>query len=329
MLEIPNVHLDIRAEIIARPLKSAFVIARGAKTEAHCLVVRVTAHGVIGQGEGVPYPRYNEDAFVAATALNALGSISADADLARLDLGYAAQNALDCAIIDWAAKHSGQRASSLLGLDAPAPVITAQTLSLGEPLAMAENARQLATDALIKIKLGGSGDLARLAAIRAARPQARLIVDANEGWSTSDYQALIPECLALGVEMIEQPFHADNDGALASLPRPIPICADEAAHNAAGVAVLKDRYDMVNIKLDKTGGIRPALAMVRAAQAQNLPYMIGCMVGSSLSMAPAMLLAKGARYVDLDGPLFLAQDVAHGIKYENGVMHPYDARLWG
>jgi L-alanine-DL-glutamate epimerase-like enolase superfamily enzyme len=241
----------------------------------------------------------------------------------------AARNALDCAFWDLEAKRAGKRVHELAGLPRPHAVVTAFTISLGDPDTMARNVARAAGHKLLKIKLGGDGDPARIKAVRKAAPNTTLIVDANEAWSPGNLAENLAACADASVALIEQPLPADADGALATIKRTVPICADESAHDRASLAGLTGRYDAVNIKLDKTGGLTEALAMCDEAQKAGLDIMAGCMVATSLAMAPAMLVAQRARYVDLDGPLLLARDRPHGLKYEGSVVNPPDAELWG
>lgn len=321
----------LRARIISRSLSQAFVIARGSRTSARSILVELEGGGKCGRGEAVAYARYGQTPKGELAKLTALPEFDLDQNPGTILPACAARNALDCALWDLRAKLSGKPVYELLGIDAPKPVQTAQTLSLGAPDDMAQAALALADDALIKIKLGAKGDLERIRAIRAAKPAARLILDANEGWSQAEYLSLIDEFVALGVEMIEQPFPVENDSALADLPRPIPICADESAHEASGLDRLDGLYDLINIKLDKTGGLSGALELAKAAKSREIPYMVGCMLASSLSMAPAQLLTGGAHFIDLDGPLFIAPDDDEhpAIRYESGIMHPALRELWG
>jgi L-alanine-DL-glutamate epimerase-like enolase superfamily enzyme len=243
----------------------------------------------------------------------------------------AARNALDCALIDLEAKSSGLPAFELLGLAAPVPVRTAYTLSLDEPDAMAKAARQAAAEGyrLLKLKIAGTGDLARVEAIRAAAPSARLIVDANEGWTPDDLVSLTPMLSRLGVALIEQPLKADEDSVLLGFQTPVPLCADESCHTRADLPRIAGRYSHVNVKLDKTGGLTEAIALVREARAQGLGLMVGCMVATSLAMAPASLIAGSAEFVDLDGPLLLAGDRTPAMQYERDLLHPPPPDLWG
>jgi L-alanine-DL-glutamate epimerase-like enolase superfamily enzyme len=241
----------------------------------------------------------------------------------------AARNALDCAMWDLAAKAAGQSVAERLGLAPLKPMTTAYTISLGTPEAMAAATAKAAHRPLLKIKLGGDGDIARIAAVRAAAPSSELIVDANEAWSADNLEQHLAACADAGVTMIEQPLPANNDAALAKIKRPMMVCADESVHDRASLEGLRARYDAINIKLDKTGGLTEALAMRDAATALGFEIMVGCMVATSLSMAPAILVAQGARVVDLDGPLLLAKDRDGGLRYEGSTVYPPDAGLWG
>jgi L-alanine-DL-glutamate epimerase-like enolase superfamily enzyme len=241
----------------------------------------------------------------------------------------AARNALDCALWDLAAKAGRTPVHALAGLPEPHALVTAYTISLGTPDAMAEAAGKAAARKLLKVKLGGEGDAARIRAVRAAAPNAELIVDANEAWRADDLSANLAACAQAGVTLVEQPLPAGDDAPLASLTRPIPVCADESVHDRASLASLAGKYDAVNIKLDKTGGVTEALAMAAQAERLGFSLMVGCMVATSLSMAPALLLAQRARVVDLDGPLLLARDREHGLRYEDSLVHPASQALWG
>ena len=241
----------------------------------------------------------------------------------------AARNALDCAFWDLEAKRTGTPVYTLAGLAAPGPLTTAFTLSLGSPEAMAKAAKEAGARPLLKIKLGGEGDIDRIAAIRNAVPHTELIIDANEGWTPDNLAANLEACAKAGVTLVEQPLHADADAALADIRRHVPVCADESAHDSASLTSLLGKYDAVNIKLDKTGGLTEALAMTREAQKLGLMTMTGCMVATSLSMAPAILIAQSARFVDLDGPLLLAKDRDHALRYEGSRVYPPTKELWG
>ena len=315
------------------PLASAFRISRGAKTEAHVIVAEIADGPHTGRGEAVPYPRYDETPARARQEIESLrdpveNGLSREGLLEALPPG-AARNALDCALWDLEAKQAGQPAWALAGLEAPQPCITAVTLSLDTPESMGEAAARHAHLPLLKLKVTGEGDLARIQAVRANAPDARLIVDANEGWSPPMLDELLPALAALGVEMVEQPLPATDDAALEGRRLALPLCADESCHTRADLPRLKGRYPMVNIKLDKTGGLTEALALAAEAQAMGFRIMVGSMVATSLAMAPAALLAGCADYVDLDGPLLLARDRAPGLRYEGAVMAPPESALWG
>lgn len=315
------------------PIAGSFVISRGAKTQASVVVATLESGGVRGRGECVPYARYGES---IERVLAQIESVRSDieagvgnADLQKLMPGGAARNALDCALWDFAAKRSGLPAYRLAGLDPPAPVTTAFTISLGTPQAMAAAAKGAAHRPLLKLKLGGAGDPERLAAVRAAVPHAKLIVDANEAWSARDLMPNLEACAKDGVQLIEQPLPADEDAVLATIAHPVPICADESCHEASDLAGLRGRYDAVNVKLDKAGGLTAAIALVAEAERLGFDLMIGSMVGTSLGAAPALLLAGKAKFVDLDGPLLLAKDRPDGLLYEGSLVHPPSPALWG
>ncbi len=312
------------------PIAGKFVISRGAKTEARVITVSLSKDGVTGHGEGVPYPRYNETVAASLQALEDLkprieGGMTRG-EIASLAIPMSARNALDCALWDLEAKSKNTTVSHLAGLPEPQPVVTAYTISLGDPGDMAAAASKASHLPLLKLKLGGTGDAARIRKVRAAVPQARLVIDANEAWAPSEISDLLKVCAAEGVELVEQPLPAYQDELLKNIEHAVPICADESAHGIEGLSSLVGKYDAVNIKLDKTGGLTPAVAMARAAKAMQLKIMIGCMVSTSLSMAPALLLAHLADWVDLDGPLILAKDRKNGLIYDNGVIQP--TRVW-
>lgn len=315
------------------PIAGRFVISRGAKTEARVVVASVTAGSVRGRGECVPYARYGETVeSVVAQIERARAAIEAGADRVALQgllPAGAARNALDCALWDFDAKRLGVRASAMAGLHRLAPATTAYTLSVGSPAEMAEAAARAADRPLLKIKLAGEGDPERLRAVRTAAPEATLIVDANEAWREADLDRHFAACVEAGVALIEQPLPAGDDAALARARRPIPVCADESVHDRAGLAALTDRYDAINVKLDKTGGLTEALALCAEAERLGFALFVGCMVGTSLAMAPAMLLTPRARFVDLDGPLLLARDRAEGLRYDGSIIHPPQPELWG
>lgn len=323
--------LDVAVERF--PIAGTFTISRGSKTEAVVVVATLAEDGVVGRGECVPYARYGETVEGVAEEIarhrQAIESGLDRATLQKIMPAGAARNAVDCALIDLEAKRAGVSAARILGLATPEPVITAFTLSLAAPEAMHAAARAAAHRPLLKVKLGGSGDAERLAAVRAGAPDSRLVVDANEGWSPDILPEMMAACAAADVTLIEQPLPAGNDDALARMVRPVPVCADESVHDRAGLATLKDRYDAVNIKLDKTGGLTEALALADAAEKAGFFLMVGCMLASSLAMAPAMLVAQRARIVDLDGPLLLARDREPGLRYEGARAFPPEPELWG
>jgi L-Ala-D/L-Glu epimerase len=315
------------------PIAGAFTIARGAKTEAQVVVAELGDGAVTGRGECVPYARYGETVEGVAAAIEAMrGALADGLDRNALQSAMpagAARNALDCAFWDFEAKTARRSVHALAGLPQPHALVTAYTISLGTPEAMAAATGRAATRKLLKIKLGGEGDLTRIRAVRAAAPNAELIVDANEAWRPESLAENLSACAAAGVTLVEQPLPAGDDAALAGIARPIPVCADESVHDRASLSKLVGRYDAVNIKLDKTGGLTEALAMADAAQALGFEIMVGCMVATSLSMAPAMLLTPQARFVDLDGPLLLAADRDDGLRYDGSTIYPPDAALWG
>ncbi len=326
-------HLHLEAIPEAFPIAGRFVISRGAKTEAH--VIRVTLRSGVnaGHGECVPYGRYGE------TIQSVLGQIELikaqiEAGCSRAELqsampAGAARNAIDCALWDLEAKISGIPAFAAIGAGNLADVVTAYTLSLGTPDEMGAAARAASYRPLLKIKVGGDRDIDRLAAVRLGAPNSAIIVDANEGWTNENIVSNMAAAAALGVVLIEQPLPVGQDGILSRIAHPVSICADESVHETSDLAALADRYDAVNIKLDKSGGLTEALEMQRTANRLGLDVMIGCMVGTSLAMAPALMLARTAKYVDLDGPLLLAKDRQPGLRYEGSTVFPPLPELWG
>jgi len=311
------------------PLAQVFTIARGSRTEAQVLTVRAFDKGVIGQGECVPYARYDETLDSVTAQIEGLPDGISRQDLQDALPAGAARNAVDCALWDLAAKESGAPVWQLAGLPKPRPLVTAFTLSLDTAENMRAAAARHAHRPLLKIKLGTPDDMPRLEAVRDGAPDARIIVDANEGWTAGVYADLAPHLLRLGVAMVEQPLPADADDMLAEIERPLPVCADESCHDRASLPGLKGKYDMVNIKLDKTGGLTEALELKKAALAEGYKVMVGCMIGSSLAMAPAVLVAQGALVTDLDGPLLLAEDRAVPLDYDQAGVHPPAPQLWG
>jgi len=323
--------LDVRIERF--PIAGSFTISRGAKTEAVTVVAELRQGGRAGRGECVPYPRYGETPEETLKALEAIReAVSEGFDRQALQTAMpagAARNALDCAFVDLEAKSSGRRAWELLGRPAPQACTTAYTISLGSPDAMSTATAKAAHRPLLKIKLGGDGDGERIAAVRRAAPESELIVDANEAWTPSDLERNLAACAQARVTLVEQPLPSGWDDMLGRIRRPVRVCADESVHDRKSLEGLRGRYDVVNIKLDKTGGLTEALAMADAAKALGFDIMVGCMVATSLAMAPAMLLTAQARFVDLDGPLLLARDRDHGLRYDGSLVHPPDAALWG
>jgi L-alanine-DL-glutamate epimerase-like enolase superfamily enzyme len=308
-------------------LAQVFKISRGSRTQAKVLTATIAADGVVGRGECVPYARYGET--LESVTDQIVGFTGGWADLPAALPAGAARNALDCAFWDHAAKSAGKRVWDLLGLPMPHPEVTAYTLSLDTPDAMEQQAARSASRPLLKIKLGTPDDMARLEAVRRGAPDTPIIVDANEGWTAGVYTDLAPHLIRLGVQMVEQPLPAGQDGMLAEIDRPLPICADESCHDRASLPTLKGKYDMVNIKLDKTGGLTEALALKAQALAEGYQVMVGCMVGSSLAMAPATILAQGVAFTDLDGPLLLAEDRDEPLNFDENGVHPPAAALWG
>ena len=325
--------IELTLAVETFPIAGRFVISRGAKTEARVVTASLRDGAHVGRGECVPYARYGESVeSVCAAILSLRGAIENGADRATLQTllpAGAARNALDCAMWDLEAKRSGRRAYASAGFSRLTPLVTAFTISVGTPQEMRAAALRAADRPLLKIKLAGEGDADRLAAVRETAPHAQLIVDANEAWPEEALEAQFAACARFGVALVEQPLPAERDEALAKIARPIPICADESAHDTASLAALKGRYDAVNIKLDKTGGLTEALAMAHAARAQGFEIMAGCMVGSSLAMAPAVLIGQMAAFVDLDGPLLLARDREPGLIYEGSTLAPPAPALWG
>ncbi|WIX34882.1 dipeptide epimerase [Salinicola sp. JS01] len=323
----------LRVEETRFALAERFTISRGARSEARVVTVSLSDAGHVGHGECVPYAHYGESVASVIAQIESLrealaSGLDREALQTRLPAG-AARNAVDCALWDLEAKRRAMPVWALAGLAPPQVQVCAYTLSLDTPAAMRDKARCHAERPLLKIKLGGEGDLERLRAVREGAPRARLIVDANEGWDLPTYQRLAPRLVELGIEMVEQPLPAADDASLAQIERRLPVCADEACHDRSSLAALVGRYDLINIKLDKSGGLTEALALKREAQALGFGVMVGCMVGSSLSMAPALLVAQGAAVVDLDGPLLLARDRDPGLHYDAMGVHPAPPALWG
>ncbi|NIZ03590.1 N-acetyl-D-Glu racemase DgcA [Thalassospira lucentensis] len=323
--------LSVISEVF--PLAQVFKISRGARTEAHVVKVTLSDGEHTGYGECVPYARYDE------TVDGVIADIEAQADalsrgMTRKELqdamkAGAARNAVDCAYWDLEAKRYGRRAWELAECPAPEGVVTAETLSIDTPDNMREAARKIASAPLLKVKLNGENVLESVRAVREGAPKSRIIVDANEAWSIELLADIGAELDALGVEMIEQPLPAGQDDGLISIDCPVLLCADESVHTIADIPRLANLYDMINIKLDKTGGLTGALELAEAATKAGLQLMTGCMVGTSLAMAPAMIIGAKSRIVDLDGPIWMAKDREHGLKFDNGVMGLPDRELWG
>lgn len=311
------------------PLRNPFAISRGSKTEARVVTCTVSRGGHVGRGEGVPYPRYGETVEAALELITAQPPGVTRQSLNRTMAPGAARNALDCALWDLEAKTAGLPVWRLAGLREPKPVEIAFTISLDTPERMRAAAAAQAHRAVLKVKLGTPDDMPRLEAVRAGAPGVRLIVDANEGWTPEVYTDLAPHLLRLGVEMVEQPLPQGADDMLAEIARPLPVCADESAHDAASLSGLVGKYDVVNLKLDKTGGLTEALRAREEAHRLGFRVMVGCMVSSSLAMAPAVLVAQGADWSDLDGPADMAQDRAHPVRYDDRCIHPAVPELWG
>ncbi len=315
------------------PIAGTFTISRGSKTEAEVVTCVVVEGSHAGRGECVPYRRYGETVEGVLAAIEAIRPAIASG-MTREELraampAGAARNAVDCALWDLEAKRSATPAWRKVCVTSPRPLVTAYTLSLGDPASMADQARANASRPLLKVKVGGDGDMERVRAVVTAAPASRIVLDANEGWSEANVLPHLDECARLGVSLVEQPLPAGQDGFLRSIPHPVPICADESVHTTSGLEALVGLYDAVNIKLDKAGGLTEAIAMRGKARALGLSVMVGCMVGTSLAMAPAVLLAQDADYIDLDGPLLLARDRVPGLVYEGSLVSPPEAGLWG
>jgi L-alanine-DL-glutamate epimerase-like enolase superfamily enzyme len=329
-VSLPSLKIEAREEIF--PLDHPFRISRGSRTEAQVVVVTMTDGENVGHGECVPIKRYKQS---SESVLAQIESVRVVRDLDRsklqqLLLPGAARNALDCALWDLEAKRSGKRAWELANIPMVDHVETSITISLDTPARMADAAAAAIDLPILKLKLcGDDNDLARVEAVRAAAPNARLLIDANESWSPCHYRHTVSALKELGVELIEQPFPADADDVLETLERPIPVCADESCHTTIDLPPLKNRYEAINIKLDKTGGLTEALQLYQRGRENNFKILVGCMVCTSLSIAPARILASNANWVDLDGPLLLARDRDHGVSYPNGKIGMPARGLWG
>lgn len=324
---------QLQAKIESFPLIRAFNISRGAKTAADVVTCIISENGVTGWGECVPYKRYGETVEGVLTDIEAFaGAIAAGTSRQELQTAMpagAARNAIDCALWDLEAKLSGISVATSACHILPRPVPTAVTISLGDPADMADQARAHASQKLLKVKVGTSDDRARMHAVASAARDAEIILDANEGWDESNIREHLLLAAELHIGLIEQPLPAGKDEMLAHIPHPVPICADESVHTLADLDTLSDRYDAINIKLDKTGGLTEALLMRDRARELGFSVMVGCMVGTSLAMAPAVLLAQDADWVDLDGPLLLARDRSPGLRYSGSLVSPPSTELWG
>ena len=324
--------MQIKAQEEIWPLKEPFRISRGSRTEARVIVVTVTDGKHTGRGEGVPLARYGQS---VDSVLAQIESVKREKNLDRRQLqkllpAGAARNALDCALWELEAKISGKRVCELANIPIVPEVETSFTISLDTSEIMAAAAKARATLPILKLKLSGDdADLARMKAVRAVAPASRLFIDANESWSPEHYRKIVPALKEFGVELIEQPFLADADEVLESLDHLVPVCADESCHTSADLPRLKNRYEAINVKLDKTGGLTEALRLRENARQSGFKLLIGCMVCTSLGIAPARLLASAANYVDLDGPLLLVRDRDHGLAYRNGKIEMPSRELWG
>jgi L-Ala-D/L-Glu epimerase len=329
---VPTSPLSIDAHEEVWPLKQPFRISRGSRTEAQVVVMTVKDSKHIGRGEGVPLARYNQS---IASVLAQIESIQREKNLNRQILqgllpAGATRNALDCALWDLEAKLSGKRVWELANIPIVPEVETSFTISLDTPERMGAAAKANARLPMLKLKLGGDDpDLARVATVREAASATRLLIDANESWSPEHYQKIVPALKQLGVELIEQPFPAKADEVLEILDHPIPVCADESCHTTADLPRLTNRYEVINVKLDKTGGLTEALRLCEGARETGFKLLIGCMVCTSLGIAPARLLASFANWIDLDGPLLLARDRDHSVPYANGKIGIPPRDLWG
>jgi L-alanine-DL-glutamate epimerase-like enolase superfamily enzyme len=314
------------------PLARPFKISRSTMTMAYPVVVELRDGEAVGRGECEAHE--SDLDVIAAAILEALKPLAADGRLSRQSLrellpACPIRNAVDCALWDLEAKKSGRPVWQLAGIGGPRPLLTVYTISVDEPAVMAEQAAEVAQLPMLKVKLKGDGDLERLEAVRKVAPRPRLIVDANEAWTFEQLREFAPRCASLGVELIEQPLPRGRDSALAGYRSPVPLCADETCHDVATLPDVIGKYQYINIKLDKTGGLTEAVDLYRAAAARGLEIMVGCMVGTSLAMAPAALIGAHARYVDLDGPLLLARDREPGLVFLNGVLSPPTPQVWG
>ena len=323
--------LTVRRE--SWPLAKTFSISRGQKHNADVVICSLIENDIGGRGEGVPYPRYGESVEqTIQTIKNIQPHIEPGLDFNKLQSllpAGAARNAVDCALWDLRAKQAKKPAYELANIDIPKPFETAYTISLDTPKNMGKEALINSHRPLLKLKLDGNRDLERVAAVREHAPSSLLIVDANEGWHEKDVLPMATKLARLGVALLEQPLPAGKDKILENIVHPVPFCADESCHTSDNLDQLVGRYDCLNIKLDKTGGLTEALLLLERAQEYSLDIMVGCMVSTSLSIAPATLLTTSAKYVDLDGPLLLKQDRPDGLYYENSMLFPNFDNVWG
>ena len=321
--------MNIKTKVDVFPLKKLFTISRGSRTEAEVVSVKVSKDGFTGYGECVPYKRYNETVKSVIDQITNLNQVNNRYELEQNLPPGAARNALDCAFWDLEAKLNNTSVADLINLSI-SPVITSFTLSLDTSEKMGQEAQLNSHLPILKIKLGGGNkDLERIKSVRKFAPQSDIIVDANEGWSLDEYNYLMPHFVEAKIKMIEQPFPSQSDGELKNINRPIPICADESCHDTSSLEKCIGKYDVINIKLDKTGGLTEALKLKKNAELHNFDIMVGCMVGSSLAMAPAIYVAQNVKWVDLDGPLLLSEDRKNPLKYSNSKIHPPLKDLWG
>ena len=321
--------MNIKTKVDVFPLKKLFTISRGSRTEAEVVSVKVSKDGFTGYGECVPYKRYNETVKSVIDQITNLNQVNNRYELEQNLPSGAARNALDCAFWDLEAKLNNTTVADLINLSI-SPVITSFTLSLDTSEKMGQEAQLNSHLPILKIKLGGGNeDLERIKSVRKFAPQSDIIVDANEGWSLDEYNYLMPHFVEAKIKMIEQPFPSQSDGELKNINRPIPICADESCHDTSSLEKCIGKYDVINIKLDKTGGLTEALKLKKNAELRNFDIMVGCMVGSSLAMAPAIYVAQNVKWVDLDGPLLLSEDRKNPLKYSNSKIHPPLKDLWG
>ena len=321
--------MNIKTKVDVFPLKKLFTISRGSRTEAEVVSVKVSKDGFTGYGECVPYKRYNETVKSVIDQITNLNQVNNRYELEQNLPPGAARNALDCAFWDLEAKLNNTSVADLINLII-SPVITSFTLSLDTSEKMGQEAQLNSHLPILKIKLGGGNeDLERIKSVRKFAPQSDIIVDANEGWSLDEYNYLMPHFVEAKIKMIEQPFPSKYDSELRNINRPIPICADESCHDTSSLEKCIGKYDVINIKLDKTGGLTEALKLKKNAELRNFDIMVGCMVGSSLAMAPAIYVAQNVKWVDLDGPLLLSEDRKNPLKYSNSKIHPPLKDLWG